>query len=359
MIVTFHHRKTGRFLPVRLFCPCLLVFLLVPVLCRAGLEGDVCRVRPSLVTRLLTGFTRARTVMDIASEVEGRCLTVTAEVGEAVPLSGEFVRIDPTFSRLALKTARLAVARQQATLAHDRRQVERYTQLVRSRASAQIRLEELELKAEQDRLHLEELKVEEERLAERLARHTVRAPAGWLVIGREVEPGEWVTPGHPLARVGDYSRLLVPLLLDEKELSALQSRKTFALRLPGLGISGQGRVLRVKPGFDPASRKTGVDVLLTRETLERLPVRRSGLRVEIPVQVPDPMEAVLVPAAAVRQRYDASWLTLEDGGQVQVTLLGSAEDGGPSPASWLRVTGEGIHPGQRLRCGLGEAAGEH
>ncbi len=321
------------------------------------LAQTVCRAETAKTTLTLTGFTRPQTFLDLTPEVTGRCIEVRADVGDPVPGDTVFARIDPTFTTLKLQANALARTRTEKSLAFDKKQVDRYRKLVTTKASAQTRLEELELQYEQTLLTLRELETEQEQLGETLARHTLHAPAGWLVIERRIEPGEWVRAGQKVAEIGDYQNLVVPIVLRPEELHSLQSADRFPLYIVDSDIQGTGTLRRIAPNFDPVTRKTKADIALSNATLEQLADKRGGLRVEIPVSLKDPMHAFLLPAEAVEERYEENWLTRENGQTFRVIVLGPELSPAADTGKRLRIVSKEIKEGDRFRCreaGTGE-----
>ncbi|MCF6186503.1 MAG: efflux RND transporter periplasmic adaptor subunit [Desulfobulbaceae bacterium] len=330
-----------------LSCWLLLPFSLSPSLVHAR---SICRAETAGITITLTGFTRPQTFLDLTPEVTGRCTEVRADVGDPVPDDTVFARIDSTFTILKLQTNALARTRTEKSLAFEKKQVGRYRKLVTTKASAQTRLEELELQYEQTLLSLQELETQQEQLRETLARHTVHAPAGWLVIERQIELGEWVRAGQAVARVGDYQHLVVPVVLRPEELHYLRSADTFSLFIVDNEIRGTGTLRRIAPNFDPVTRKTKADIALSDATLEKIPDKRGGLRVEIQVPLKDPMHAFLLPAEAVEERYEENWLTRENGQTFRVIVLGPELSPAADTGKRLRIVSKEIKEGDRFQC---------
>lgn len=315
-----------------------------------ALAVSICQAEKATTTITITGFTRPKTILDITSEVSGRCDEVLADIGEPIPADTIFARIDSTFIELELQANAIARAQTQKTLAFDHKQAGRYKQLVTTKASAQTRLEELELKYEQTELKLQQLNTEHERLRETLARHTIHAPAGWLLIERQLEAGEWVIVGKPGARVGDYQHLIVPVAVGSDELNYLQATARFPLYMTDADIQGMGSTLRISPNFDPATRKTKVEISLSDDTLARMTDKRGGLRVEIPIIINDPMQAFLLPPEAIEERYEENWLTHENGDTFRVIILGPELTTKNTPTRRLRVVSSQIQAGDRFQC---------
>ena len=311
---------------------------------RQVVQVSTCTAQPAQQQILLTGFTRARAILDIIPEVTGRCLEITADTGEPIGENGVFAVIDSTLIRLELQANEVSRQQAQRRSRFDSEQVQRYRRLLTSKSSSKARLDELELQLDQSKLKLDQLQVEEKRLQELLSRHKVKAPPGWRIIERHVEPGQWVAGGKVLAQAGDYRTLLVPLAVTPAELVGLKQKKAIPLHLPDEDLNGHGNLHRVSPGFDPVTRKIRVEILLDQPTYEKISLKQGGVRVEIPIRVPDPMQGFLVPARAVDERYEEHWLTRENGEQIRVIVLGSAA-GPDDNRKWLRITSPDIKSG--------------
>jgi RND family efflux transporter MFP subunit len=305
----------------------------------AGAAAGAAVARPAPQEITLTGFTRARAEMALVSEAAGRCREVTAEVGEAIGAQGVFARLDATFTRLELEANLVEQKRLASRVDYLATEARRARKLVAKKSQAQAKLDAREQELDQARLQLAALKVQEKTLRERLARHTIPAPSGWRIIRRMVEPGQWVAQGQTVARAGDFRTLLVPLALTPAELEALRARREITLRLPRLGRRVEAAIERVSPAFDPATRKINLDLAIAGG----LPEMRGGLLAELTLELPDPAGAVLVPAAAVSERYQEHWLTTAGGQRLRVVVLGPGPEEG-----WLRVSAPGLEPGQEL-----------
>jgi len=300
------------------------------------------QARPAHQRIILTGFTRARAEMALISEVAGRCQSVAAEVGETIGADGVFARLDATFVRLELEANQVEQSRLRSRIAYLAKELGRTKSLVRKKSQAQAKLDAEEQELDQARHQLKALEVARRTLAERLERHVIAAPAGWRMMERKVEPGQWVGRGAMVGRAGDFRKLLVPLALTPEELAALTAMPRITLAAPG-GQGGIGAVIeRQSPAFDPATRKLNLDLAVTPQPGGPLSPGRGGLRLELELLVPDPAGAVLVPEAAVSERYQEHWLTRPDGERVGVVLLG------PGPEGSVRVAAPGVEPGQNF-----------
>ena len=304
----------------------LLLFSLVLLLSNSLMAAEAVVTRPATViaqaaphTITLTGFTRARTVIDLSAEIEGKVEQLFAEIGEPIPADGRFAQLDTTFIDLALEQNRADQKRVEVEIAFLTKQTGRHQRLVRQKSSAQLQLDEIERSLAVSQQQLVALKVAEKIQREKKERLTIAAPPGALVIERRIEPGEWIDVGMPVGKVGDFSQLLIPLALSVSELKLLKNGGPIELHLADLDRTVTAAIERVSPAFDEQSHKIMVDLQVEGTNL------RGGLRVQLSLTVADPSGAVLLPVAAVEKRYEAYRLKRPDGNTVVVTFLADAE----------------------------------
>ena len=299
----------------------------------------VVAAQPSTRLLIFTGFTRARAKLRLVSEVSARCQKVFYDVGDTIGPGGVFAKLDDTFIKLELEANRVDQKRLASRVNYLQKDTARYRNLVKRGSEAPSRLDRQEDELTRATLQLAALKTQAKILTERLERHVIKAPPGWRVIERKVEPGQWVALGGQLGLVGDFRTLLVPLALSPEEFSQLRGLKgDIKVSLPHLGKDVSAKLERLSPAFDPVTRKIGVELELGPGLREK----RGGLRVNLALKVPDPSQAVLLPAKAVSERYQEHWVTRQDGQQVRVLFLG------PGPKGLVRVSSPQIKPGQHF-----------
>ncbi|MDJ0838197.1 MAG: efflux RND transporter periplasmic adaptor subunit [Acidobacteriota bacterium] len=318
----------------------LLVLMLVSGISsvRAQEGGRIITAQEAFEETVLTGFTRARARMQLTTEVAGRCKDVYADVGD-VPPGGLFARLDDTFTALDLEQNQRQQDRVRNNLAYLNKELKRFEDLLQKRTVSQSTYDELEQRRDQARLQLAELETSAKILTERRERHNLKVPKGWRIIDRLVEPGQWVNTGTVVAEAGDYRKLYIPFALEERAWRFLNSNTPeIALTLPDYGITVNATIERRSPAFDETTRKVKLELAVA----DGMPEMRGGIRVEWPLRLTARPGEVLVPEESVERRYDAWWLTREDGSRVKVTMLGKG------PGGTARVLAEGLKPGDRL-----------
>ena len=131
--------------------------------------------------------------------------------------------------------------------------------------------------------------------AARVDQMVVRAGMTGVVLKRDVEPGDVVTPGKQLMQLGDPGEARVTATVDERDIPRVHAGQAALMSsdaLPGRVIRSQ--VIEVTPGGDPNQRAFRVRIGLTRA--EALPF---GLTLEVNIITRQRTGALLVPTASL------------------------------------------------------------
>ena len=297
--------------------------------------------RPAAQSETQSGFTRERSRLVLSAEVAGRVDSVRGDVGDLVIDEEPFACLDQTFIDLELRANRAEWDGLQVDKAYYAKEVERIRQLLKQKSSSESQLDAAQRNLDKTRSQLESLEIAEQTLKERKQRYCIRPPTGWRIIRRYVEPGQWVNQGEPVVEVGDYRSLLVPFALGQEEYEALlQQKDHLTVTLPEQNSEVKATLLRTSPAFDEASRKIHLELEITGVSDPR-----GGLRVDLSLDIPLRTGAVLVPMAALTQRYEQYWLTREGGEEVRVVYLGRGDG---EESDWVRVVAPEVHAGDRF-----------
>lgn len=139
---------------------------------------------------------------EIAAEISGR-LTWVAQVGEHLDQGDTIAHIDDHLLRLQLRNDEAEIARLEADIQYNRRQIQRLDKLAEQNNMARSELDEVESRLEmliQER-HIAE--VGRDRTRYDLQRAEVKAPFPGVIASRELFTGEYTTPGAALVRLVD------------------------------------------------------------------------------------------------------------------------------------------------------------
>ncbi len=287
-------------------------------------EAKLVSVQPSSREVTITGFSRARANMVLSSEVDGKIETVYADIGDRIPKDGLFTCLDDTFIVIDIESAENDIQQHQADIKYYKKQVSRYKQLVEKNSASKSLLDDFQRQLSNSSSLKQKMTLQKQRLLESKKRHCIGAPSGWSVVERFVEPGQWIQSGTQVAKISDYSSLLVPLALSVHELKALERNKSnLTVNLSNYNKKIPATIERISPAFDEQSHKIRVDLSLKKG----LPIRRGGVRVELMLDLPDHFGAWLIDRKAVDERFEEAWVEHSDGKKLQVRLLGYTNNG--------------------------------
>jgi Cu(I)/Ag(I) efflux system membrane fusion protein len=101
-------------------------------------------------------------------------------------------------------------------------------------------------------------------VAEQQVRDTVHrlpdAAAGWVVAERRVAVGDYVTVGAPLYRLLDVDPLRLVVRVPESRMKGIEKGRRATVRVASVPDPVEGRVARVRPEVDLATRTHEVEI---------------------------------------------------------------------------------------------------
>ena len=301
-------------------------------------QNQFVKAEPSFRQVKVLGFTRARSMMQLASEVGGKVKTVFADIGETIPAEGKFACLEDAFVNIDIETAKNEIAQHSADVGYFTKQVSRHKELVAKKSVAISQLDDLERQLANVHGKLNSAELKKQRLEEKRLRHCIEVPVGWRVIERNIEPGQWINVGEPVGKVGDYYHLMIPLSLSIIELTSLK-QKNFKAYLVDYKQEVSVKIDRISPAFDERSHKIRVDLLIDDD----LPDHRGGMRVELLLDVPDEFGAFRIPSKALEERFEEFWLERKNGKALRVKVLGNPGD------EFVRVMSPDIKVGDQFK----------
>lgn len=325
--------------------PILASFIILLWSTGVVIAQEMVALQPHARELLFTGFTRPVVKMTLAAEVSGKCRKMHVDKGDIVPEDGVVTEIDDTFVSLELAKNRIERQKTQRQLELEEKNLKRLTNLIQNNSTAQAIYDEALQNSQVLNLTLQGLQTERKRLEELLARHTLRAPEGWRVIERFIEPGEYVRQGEPILELGDFTTLVIPFMLTYAELELLRDMDKIVLFIPDLDMTRETEIFRVSPFFDEQKKKIEVELRTLKPSLGNSNDDRGGLRAQLKIFGKVENSTYQIPFSALINRYEARWVVGEDGTRHQVILLGKNPRGDRAI-----ITGTTLVPGERIQA---------
>ena len=237
----------------------------------------------------------------VNAQLSGILLSLKAEEGHRVRQGDVLAEIDARELEAQARSAEASLKFAQST-------VERSEQLFKQQI---ITLAELE----RDRAAFESAKASSEQLKTRLGYARVMAPITGIITEKRVEAGDIVSSATRLFSVADVSTLVTRIHVSELEVSTLRAGAVVPLSVDALG--GQrvdGRIRRIFPSADSATRLVPVEVALTGSQLTGL---RPGYTVRATLSLDRRDNALLIPSRAVSGPAGARAVYVVKGGVVE------------------------------------------
>lgn len=249
-------------------------------------------------TLRVTGEVVAVQGVSVSGEVAGIVRDIRFQSGDRVEAGDPLVALDTAEDR-----ARLEGLRADARLARATR--ERKRELRDRQLGSQAELDEARARAAQTAAAV----VAQEEL---IAKKIIRAPfAGRLGI-REVDLGEYLSPGTGLAMLQRLDEVYVDFNVPQERIAALSPGQSVDVRMAGYSDTFKGTVEALDPALDTATRTVRVRARVANED-ERL---RPGMygNVELSVGPPEEFLTIRQTAIAYNTYGDSVWVVVPKDG---------------------------------------------
>ena len=247
-----------------------------------SVSAAVAREQPWQSRLPAIGTLKAYQGVELTAEVLGTVKEVLFQSGEKVTLGQPLLQLDSEVERAILATA-------EAVRALARVEYQRGQDLIKRQAIS---------KSEFDRLNAELLKAEASvtQLKAELDKKRILAPFAGTIGIRQVDTGDYLSPGTSFATLQDLSRLYVDFFLPEQDYPQLAIGQSVRLSLaayPGEVFSGE--ISALNPKVEETTRNVQVRAMLPNPDNKLLPGMFANLEVLLPGEKPQ----VLVPETAI------------------------------------------------------------
>jgi RND family efflux transporter MFP subunit len=309
----------------------------------------------------ISGTLEAKTEAKVRAEFLGQVERTFVDEGQRVARGVLLARLDDNAVRDAYLSARSAVRSAESTLQNAQRNAERASRLAQAGALPERDLEAAQLNVTNAEGALADARARLTLAQKQLSNTTVRAPISGAVSKRSVDAGDVVQIGTELFTIVDLRSLRLEATVPVEELGRLRPGSSVEFGVSGFNRQFRGRIERINPAVDPATRQVRIYVSVPNAEQELV----AGLFAEGRVAT-DARRAVAVPLSAVDRRGTAPVIHRVKRGKVDVVpvqlgvtdeaaelvevsaglaqgdtvLLGSAQ--GVTPGTGVRVTQEEV-----------------
>lgn len=255
----------------------------------------------------------------VAAETSGKIVWV-ADVGAEIEDGGVIARIDPKDAQFARDEAAADVGRLRARANYLSRNVKRFVDLGDESGESAASLDQMKAERDEAAQNLARAEVALERAGTNLQRTEVKAPFAGRLVTQDVQIGEYVSPGAPIARVVDTKSLEVTAQAPASLLKSVSAGEEIEVMFGAERVKAPIRA--VVPVGDQVSR--------TMEIRLSLPDSRwnigSAVRVALPQTAPRPVIAAHRDSVILRADRISVYVVNDDMTAKQIDVeLGAAE----------------------------------
>jgi membrane fusion protein (multidrug efflux system) len=288
-----------------------------------------------VATRSAIGSLVAARGVTLAAEVPGLVREIAFDSGAAVREGAVLVRLDTSAERAQLEAAEADAALAQVNL-------DRARSLRQAESNAPADLDAAEARAKQAAAAVANLRAI-------IAKKTIRAPFAGRMSIRQVEIGQVLSAGTPIATLQSVTPIHADFWLPQQALADLQPGQAVALRTDTFpDASWKGAITAINPGVDEATRNVKV-----RATFQNADGRlRAGMFANVEVLSSEKRPVVLIPVTSVLfAPYGDTVFLLEkkkdEAGKDQLTVKQQFVRLGERRGDFVAVT-SGVEPGQQV-----------
>ena len=226
----------------------------------------------------LTGYMEAYSEIIIASEAQGIITSLNAELGQEKSKGSIIATIDDKLKKLAVQTASISIAKLKKDL-------ERYGNLYKGGTVTEQQLNDAQNLYDNAEIQLEQAE-------KQLSDATIKSPISGIITRKQVEEGEYINIGSPIATIVDISKLKIKLNVSEANVYQLKLKDKAIITTDVYpGVVFEGNISFISSQGDD-SHNYPVEIVISNNLEHPL---KSGTFANVMIKLPVASEALYIP----------------------------------------------------------------
>ena len=212
----------------------------------------------------VTGTLQFDRLSALSPEVSGQIKTVHILEGDLVKKGAPLFELNLDFIENEIATVKKQIAQGEIRLAKAQKDLSRYETLFSQKAASEQEYDNM-------RLSMEDFAIQKDTLDEKLKlallkkeKSIIRAPFAGVVLRKEADEGNWVSPGSPICLLGSMDDIYVKVPMAENLLTFSKKGESVDVTITALGITTQGVITGFIPVADPTTKNVFVKVKLPK-----------------------------------------------------------------------------------------------
>jgi RND family efflux transporter MFP subunit len=259
---------------------------------------------------LVVGNLIGLTTVDVAPKTSGRLESLSVRIGDRVSRGKAIGKLEDREmqqqvrqSEASFEVSRATVRQREADLKFAESSLARSQSLYERDLLAKQALDDAEARqvaaaagVELARAQFQQASARLEELKINLSNTIIVSPVNGFVGKRNVDPGAWIGPNSPVASVVDVTLVRLVVNLVEKDLRRVAGGMPTVVEVDAYpGETFEGRVARVAPVLDPATRTAQMEVEVPNPDFRLKP----GMYARVRITVDEREAALVVPRNAL------------------------------------------------------------
>lgn len=226
----------------------------------------------------LTGYMEAYSVIDIAAEAQGTITSLNVVLGQEKSKGSIIATIDDRLKKLAVQKAKNLKLKLEKDL-------ERNKNLYNGGSLTEQQLDEAQNLYDNAEVQLEQAEKE-------LTDATIKSPISGVITKKQVEEGEYINVGSPIATIVDIARLKIKLNVSEIDVYQLKlNEKAIIATDVYPGVTFEGDISFISSQGDD-SHNFPVEIVISNSSKYPL---KSGTFANVVIKLPIAGEALYIP----------------------------------------------------------------
>ncbi|MBA2662044.1 MAG: efflux RND transporter periplasmic adaptor subunit [Bradymonadaceae bacterium] len=223
----------------------------------------------------------------ISADTPGMVVAAPFSEGQTIKRGALLYRVDGR-----IDAARIELLKSQ--IATSKRELARLERLQKDGLATPQQLDQAESTLETAQLNLRQAELG-------LSKTTVTSPISGYVAKKNVDQGEYASPGAALAEIVVYDTIVVQAQVPESQIQHIRRDETLTIEIPALGRSFEGSVKRVGILAHSPSFTYPVEIHIANEDLSILP----GMRTRMFVTRKEFNDVIMVPREAILEGFSS------------------------------------------------------
>jgi membrane fusion protein, multidrug efflux system len=258
----------------------------------------------------LTGYMEANSQVNIAAEAQGTITSLNVALGQEKSKGSIIATIDDELKKLAVQTASISVAKLQIDL-------DRYTNLYKGGTTTEQEVNNAQNQYDNAKIQLKQAE-------KQLSDATVKSPITGVIVKKQVEEGEFINIGGPIATIVDISKLKIKLNVSEANVYQLKLNDKAVITTDVYpGVTFEGNISFISSQGDD-SHNYPVEIVILNSS--EYPMK-SGTFANVTIKLPV-VEALYIPRESLLGSItDASVYVAEnDKAIIKKIIVGNGND---------------------------------